>query len=331
MTGPSWRAWARIAGHELPTTTVTLGRALVGPWPLSEKPPEAPTGLRANIEGAVHINMHPPEMKVASECWVIVQGISANGYDEAVGQFMHRDIPPIVAALTAGRPGHPYRVQLVGADDGNEPYVYSAPLGIANFSPVTNLAADRLKEVKDRLATIEGDEHLRLAAELFDRGIRYTDMMAGKSTEASAILAYHQVLEACSRIVAFTPGPDHEDKQAALVRQLTAQLQNRTKTNKLVAEIRKFGNALDRLDNRSLSERIENAAKEFSLDQDWFPKAKALAKRRNSRIGHARSLHSDNGISLGLAEDTGDTDLAHEVASTMLDHAIRYVSNAERD
>lgn len=326
----TWRAWGRLVNGELPDQSVKIGRAIVGPWPIKARPPAAPTGLKAQFpEGMPHFWTTAPAVHVESECWIVVDGINAGSYDAAVEEFVEREVPIVIAALSAGRAGLRPRFEFVGADDGQEPYVFSSVVGTAAFDPVSVPTAERLAELDARARAIASNDHLRVAAETYQRSIRNFDLTDGALSIAAAMLTAYQVLEACARIATVAPASDLIERQAEVVLRLKKMLSAKTMPAKQVAAIRDAAEALSRLELRFASLRIEYAAAEFGLGAEWIKSARALGKIRNSKLAHAGQLPTLRELSEWTVGGQPGPQGAISVASEMLSGAIDYVLNTD--
>ncbi len=319
----SWRVWARLTGPDLPLTDVTIGRALVGPGPKGYRPTGPPTSPVLNWNSDLtYFAASAPTMRVVSDCWVVISDVVATSSDKAIDQVASDDVPYIVAALSAGGTKNPYRVQLWGADDGSTGESPSGVVKTAAF-PKDALAPERLEEVRQILEAIKSDSKLSVAAEVFYRGVQYGDYAAGSPTAASAVLAFYQVLEACAATVESVPPDDFEAQREAIAGSLRTALNKKSTAKKQAAAIRAANDALNRLDLKYASLRIENAASVFGLDSDWIDRSRDLGKFRNTKLGHPNSLPALS--EFGKWErDTGDKMGAYGLASTMLRAAIAH-------
>ena len=314
----NWRVWGRITGPHLPVSRVQIGRATVGPLPVSSYRPPEPVALNVSIPDAISSFVtFAPTIKVESECWILVEGVVASRADYAMERARAEDIAMVVAALSAGSKEAAYRVQVVSADDGTTGQTLSATSSSTEFLRA-ELTAAELVTARSRMALMEDREDLAVAARQFDRGLRLSDLTAGELTTSAAILAFFQVLEACSRLVPWSRPDDYDDQRAAILATLRNELDAKALIKKKAGAVDKASNALARLDAKYMSLRIEHGAKELGLDQHWIERERELGRFRNSRLGHA----SNPATLLQMAEwarlDLAEPLIAHGLASTML-------------
>ncbi|MDR2723143.1 MAG: hypothetical protein LBB54_05410 [Cellulomonadaceae bacterium] len=256
----------------------------------------------------------------------MVDGIDAQDYDSAIRQFSQRDIPPIVVALSTASSHPPVRVEIVGADDYNEPFVWSPIMAVTMYSPIIDVTDERSADLARKVAIIDSNENLRTAAEVFRRSIIYSDMTADSLSASSAILSAYQVLELCARIIQMEKPENYDEKVSEISRKLQARLSAKTSMTKRAAAIKSAAQALDQLEGKHISLRIECAAEVFGLDKNWIERERRLGKIRNSRIAHPGATPSifELGMALGADDKSADYE-AISIASEMLWHAIRYI------
>jgi len=223
----------------------------------------------------------------------------------------------VVAALSAGSENVGYRIQMIGADDGTAGQTVGATTSSTEFL-LAELTPDELEVARSRLAMMENKKDLAVAATQFDRGLRLSDMNAGELTTSAAILAFFQVLEACSRLVPWTLPEDYDEQRAAILGTLRKELDAKTLVKKQAEAVGKANGALARLDARHISLRIEHAAKELGLNQHWIERERELGKLRNSRLGHASNPATLAQMAEWARLDVAEPLSAYGLASTML-------------
>jgi hypothetical protein len=321
-----WRVWARITGPRLPFSRVKIGRAWVGPIADGSYRPSGPTPPTLSWSGADYnyFSATAPQISVVSDCWIVVEGVDASDNFRAMRAVEAADIPLIVAALSAGSSGTAYRVQMVGADDGRDG-LSDSPTVTTSASEKDELPETEIDKAKKRVAVLDDNKDLRTAATVFYRGLRYADFVAGPITSAASVLAFYQVLEACARVVPWTPAPDYDKQRAAILHTLRDQLASKSLVNKQATAVSQANDKLSRLDAKYMSLRIEHAANELALGKGWIERERDLGKFRNSRLGHASELPPDEQLSEWVNVNVAEPLSAYALASAMLDVAIKYV------
>ncbi len=322
----TWRVWARITGPKLPAEAVWIGAARVGPAPGEYRPPSP---VQLNVKWAdgeqSEYTTTSPRVAVTSDCWIIVEGVEARDNWAAISQVEEREIPAVVAALSAGRPEGAYRVELVGADNGAEGFGVS-PTVSTTALPKSNLGSYEVIEAKTRMALLLDHPSLTTAAELLYRGIRYSDMVAGPLSSAAAILAFYQVVESLATLIPWTPAEDYEVQRAQVVKVLRDKLARLGAVKKQAAAIEEARNNLARLDARFGSLRIEHAAETFGINEAWIIRARELGKLRNRSLGHAARLPSVAVLAEWDRVDGTEPFSAYGLASVMLAAEFAHLS-----
>ena len=232
---------------------------------------------------------------------------------------MIEDLPPLMVAFSNPNFPQPARIELVGADDFQEPYVWSRIMRVTLYNPTLGISVERVGELADIVQTIAANKNLKLASELYSRSVEYLDMTAGSPSIAACVLAAYQVLETCSRIVPITPDDMSEDKTEAIWKALRDKLSSKSQTRKKITAIQQAANDIKRLQQKHMGLQIEHAARAFGLDQEWINKVRALGKTRNSMLAHPRSL-----ADLDANDDSVDAQVAISIALGMLNKAITY-------
>lgn len=319
--------WARITGPALPASQVQIGRALVGPVSGTYRPPEPPPPPVSGPSGSTFFVARGAELEVTSECWAIVHGVEADSDDRAIAHVADEVIPNLLAALSAGYTAYPYRIELVGADNGVEGFGYSAVSSMAFFDAM-ELSAQRAAEADARSRVISGHPDLALAADLLARGLQYLDLGAVRLSHAAAVLSFYQVLEACSRIVPWDRPETFDADCSRVIRELESALKAKKTRQKRVTAVKHAAVALDRLDAKYTSLRTEHAAATFGLSRDWVDRARALGKFRNTHLGHANELPSWEQLQEWTRVEAEATTSAFAIASTMLGAAIIHVERS---
>lgn len=322
-----WRVWARITGPALPTSPVQIGRALVGPVSGKYRPPEPPPPPVNGPVGSTYFVARGAELEVTSECWVLVHGVEADRDDRAIEQVADGVIPNLLAALSAGYAEYPYRIEMVGADNGVEGFGYSAVSSMAFFD-VAELSPQRAAEADARSRAISGHPDLVLAADLLARGLQYLDLGAVRLSHAAAVLSFYQVLEACSRVVPWDRPDTFDGDCNRVISELESALKAKKTRQKRVTAVKHAAVALDRLDAKYTSLRIEHAANTFGLGKGWLNRARALGKFRNAHLGHANELPSWEQLQEWTRVEAEATTSAFAIASSMLAGAIIYVQGS---
>lgn len=313
-----WRVFGRITGPHLPVSRVQIGKATVGPLPTNGYRPPEPIELRVSIpDAASSFVTSAPTIKVKSDCWIIVERVNAARADHAMEQARVEDMAMVIAALSAGSQDVAYRVEVVGADDGTEGQTFGATSSSTEFLRA-ELTPAEVTVARSRMALMAGQKDLAVAAKQFDRGLRLSDMTAGELTTSGAILAFFQVLEACSRLVTGTQPEDYDEQRAVIVATLRKALDAKALVKKQADAVEKASGALARLDAKHMSLRIEHAANELGLDQHWIERERELGKFRNSRLGHASTPATLPQMAEWARLDVAEPLSAYGLASTML-------------
>lgn len=323
----SWRVWARITGPSLPATPLRLGNSVVGPAPTGYRPPNVPPPLSlAWPENEFnYFTATAPQLIVSSHCWIIVEGVGGVNEDAAKIWVEENEIPAIVAALSAGQGGQAYRVQIVGADNGNDGYAVSPVIATVG-QPNAELEPAELQHAKERVTLTLANKTLATATKLFYRGLRYEDLTAGALSMAASTLAFYQTIEACAKLVAWAPAEDYDKQRAEVVARLRKALGAHTATKKQASAVRTANTALDRLDARFVSLRIEHAARVLDLGAEWVNRERELGKLRNNRLGHPSELPAISELAGWTRTDVDQSLSAYGLASTMLAASFRYLS-----
>jgi hypothetical protein len=319
-----WRVWARIAGPRLPLSDVRIGRAMIGPGPKGYRPPgETVPSLSWAEEDLNFYSAVAPRMSVTSDCWIVIEGVVAADSWQAIAAVEEADVPLIVTALSAGSSENAYRVEMVGADDGADGYGIS-PVVATLANDKVGLTDAEIANTKARVTVLTNNRDLKTASGLLYRGLRYSDFSAGPISMAASILAFYQVIEACARLVPWVPADDYDEQRAVILATLRHQLDAKALVKKQADAVTTASNGLSRLDARFSSLRIEHAASELGLSQEWISRQRDLGKFRNSRLGHASELPSATQMS-GWVANVAEPASAYALASTMLAASIEYI------
>lgn len=323
----TWSVYGKVAGPALPTHRVRIGNAIVGPPPagFSLFQPSAPT-IEWQADLTV-VTATGPHMDIRSDCWVAFENLSASTVDEAIERVETEMVPRLVGALSHRNLGAPYRIHIVGASDGKESFGDSRIVMTVSYEK-TPLPDDWAAYANFRASCITSNRHLTVAAELFHRGIRYQDLVAGRLTLAASVLAFYQTLEACARIPEWSPPTTYEAERAQILGRTKTELDRKSTPKKQALAVQKAATDLNRLENKYGDQRIFQAAESFGLDADWRRQARDLGKLRNKSLGHASSLAAWSDLLHweGTGEQTPES--AAAVASRMLDAAIDFVAGA---
>lgn len=322
MLPTSWRVWARVTGPQLPLSDYRIGNATFGPGPAGYRPPgPSAAPVLKHPKGTTSFSATAPSMKIDSDCWIVVTDVRAPTADAAVAKARAETIVPLVAALSAGNLNSPYRAVIWGTDDGHEGSSYTGVVKTAMYS-IEDLDSARLSEARSRVELARANKHLGIASELFYRGVEYSDFTAGAATEASSLLSFYQVLEACAQVVKWVLPEDYEDECNLIARELAKSLARKSLVKNTNKAIHAASDSLKRLDARFVNQRIEHAALTFGLDRRWINRAHDLGKFRNSRLSHPSNLPSLTEMSQ-WGQHKGE-ESAYALASSMLAAAFRY-------
>lgn len=313
-----FRVWTRVTGVNLPFKPFRVGASQVGPVSGGYRPPgyTAPSLSLDSAEQSYFVGTSP-RLEVVSDCWILTEGVQAADSWSAMLQVEENELPAILAALSCGREEPTYRVEVVGADDGSNGYGNS-PLVSTAFFPNEDLDPDGVEQVKDRVNLTIAHPKLKLAVSLLHRGVKYGDMNAGSLSASASILAMYQVIETLAEIVPWAPAPDHEDKRRQVVVELQRKLDRLTSTSKQVSAIESARDQLRRLDAKFIGLRVTHTAEVLGLGKDWTTRQVALAKLRNTKLGHP----AEN-LPLSILDEWSKLDAkpplsAYGLASTML-------------
>ncbi len=297
---------------------------MVGPGPAGYRPVGPPSGPQLKpVADSTYFTAASPALRVVSDCWVIVPGVRATRSDLAIRKAVAEEIVPLIAALSAGERRNPHRVQVWGVDDGKQGSSFSEAVKIAYYAK-EDLPAEKLAVAQARVASLHKNSKLAVASEIFYRGVEYSDFAAGPLTSASSILAFYQVLEACADVVPWMTPADYDEKSAAIAATLKKTLEGKALAKKKAKAIRASNDALNRLDAKYTSLRIEHTASTFGLEKHWIERSRELGKFRNSRLSHPSALPSPSEMNEWEAQNNEWS--AYALASTILAAAFHYVA-----
>lgn len=319
-----WRVWGRVLGPALPKERVRFGNVVIGPKPkgVNIPKPSAPT-LTAETDVNYRTST-APQLHIESDCWLMVDGIEANSADEAIAYAATAEVPSLMVALSHQDLVHPYITEIVGADDGATTVGDSAIVSIQQFAK-DELPIEWVEFASSRKQIIESNPQLLSASNRYYAGLTYEIMTAGPLVQASSLLAYFQVLEACSIIPPWSKPDSFEEDRAKILSQVTFELGTKTNDNKRAQAVQSAVNKLNQLENKYLSLRIKHAADAFGLGKAWVNRAQEFGKLRNQRLGHAGSPPTEE-IMRSWIGSNNTKQTASELAREMIDAAVSYVA-----
>lgn len=318
-----WQAWAKIVGPRLPVSSVRFGNAELRMLPHGQHPPKASPVHPQPEDNVPFFVTTAASTDITSDWWLVIHDIESDDPDEALRIAQLREVPLALAALCAGSHEQPYRVDLQGVESGPESYSYSIVQSMVMFEKTELPLADIGRALDDRLPKIRLHHSLNSASLAFSRGIELSDMPNGSATAASSILAFYQVLEACSHVVPWEPPSDYDAQKASIITKLATSLASRKNPHHKANSIEAAASALGRLDAKYMTLRIENAAAVLGLSDEWKKSAKNLSKFRNTKLGHGGGTLPDESLH-GWHHGEARPDSAYALASTMLARAIDY-------
>jgi hypothetical protein len=292
--------------------------------PHGQHPPKLPPPNPRPDEDIPYFVTTAASIDITSDWWLVIHDIESDDPDAALHVAKSNEIPLALAALCAGTHEQPYRIDLQGVESGADSFSYSIVQSSVAFEREELPFGEIRQALDDRLPKIRCDDALQTASLAFSRGIDLSDMPNGSATAASAILAFYQVLEACSQVVSWIPPSDYDEQRAAVIAKLTKLLTSRKSPNSKTRAVETASSALGRLSAKYMTLRIDNAATVFGLPEDWKKNAKNLSKFRNTRLGHGGETPSEEALD-SWHHGTARSNSAYGLASTMLAAAIDYV------
>ena len=315
----SWRVWGRVSGAQLPrNVTVIDDITLGGPAP-EPALPEPVWDLNARPTGGYcHFRSSPSQLQVFSPCYMCVDVVASSEVD-AIEKVLARHVPLLQAALSLRQPTIPYRIQLVAAQDSKHRYAAPRGVQVAYFNDDPMLA-DGTHRVRENYRVILNNDSANRAALLLARGIALSDMGPDPATQAAALLAYYQVLEAVAQAIPWEPPADHDAQQEHILGSLRESLGAANGVRKEVEALRNAAQSLDRLDAKYTSLRIKHAAQVLGMPAEWKDAATKLGKLRNTALGHAGFVDPAD-LRLWFPEPSGEQ-LALTLAKSFLDSLV---------
>jgi len=282
-----------------------------------------PPDLRPETD-VPHFVSTAASLDITSDWWLVIHDIQADDPDEAQRIAKSKEVPLALATLSAGTNEHPYRVDLHGVESGEDSFSYSVIRSTVWFESA-ELPIDEIRQSLDvRLPKVRRNRSLESASLAFARGIDLSDMPNGPATAGSSILAFYQVLEACSYVVMWEPPPDYEGQREGIIARLGRVLASRKNSMKKASAIEAAASALGRLDAKYATLRIDNAATALALSDAWKKAAKNLGQFRNTKLGHGGGTPSEDALH-SWHHGEARADSAYALASIMLAAAIDYV------
>ncbi|MST31886.1 hypothetical protein GHK86_03985 [Acidimicrobiaceae bacterium USS-CC1] len=218
--------------------------------------------------------------------------------DDAWADIEDRLIPPVMAAISTlgGLPPRLEMMRIGETDPHGKMDQVVAPWSSSQFAAYDSatLSDKGANELLQHWSLACGLG--AIAASLFHEAVEQQDRTApSRRGIGNTVLSYFLVVEYIANNVTSQDRNNRRDddnytKQAdSVVNELRVKLDRTQSIRKKAAAVSYAKNALDRLDLRFLSLRIEHAGHVLDIDQSAIDTALALSKLRNTTLAHAGS------------------------------------------
>jgi hypothetical protein len=290
----------------------------VGPLPGKEVPPEPPSAPLISSGEGVLFWQAASSPRITSPCYMWID-LVAESADAALKLVSTRHLPLLLTALSSRGNGI-YRCQLLGARNDRE--------GAAPSSQVKTilhkgdpLEPQRASQIEENFALLSADEAGLRAAGLLHRALSLADSGQDPATWGAALLAYFQVIEVIANRIPAAIAVDYDEQRRVIISNLSNKVGAKTSVSKQATAIRSASAALDRLDARYLSLKIQNRADVLGLTEEWKRKAVEFGKLRNTKLGHGGTELLPQDVAVWLGENPMDRG-ASWLARQMIDALI---------
>jgi hypothetical protein len=307
-------AWGFVLAEQLPETLFDISAQVrlkkMSAAELERWQTSRPQLQHLQAPGQNFVSATPPDVKVTS-AWAVWFRLEAASLEAAERQLRETMVPALEASLIA-LTAAPATVELLRLGEADSkgylarpqsPFSLSATFRAFAVEPLASPASSELVDIHARASKPGTYQDLARAivgaqtAELNGAGLR--------PLVAAALLGYFHVIELiAAKISKHRPEPD-----VSSVEKITAQVRRdllRPGTAPQQARIlRNAVQKLDRLEGRSLSERIALAGTALGVPEQEISKALALSKLRNTTLGHPSSeaFDADLGAHLPAARE----------------------------
>jgi hypothetical protein len=323
---PKWNIWAKVVGPKLPTGIINVGNIKIGPIQDPDYAQRIPQPHVNPNEDQLYLRVRTSSAEIKSDCWVLIKDVEAPDPDSAYADAEREYVPLVVASLSATVGSHPYHVEVLeiqGTNANQERFHYSDEVVLAPYDRVP-LDREVLALALGRWRHLYEDEgHLRNAAFALARGIRTLAMSPAREGTSASLLAYFQVIEACSNLVRWEAPPELSVSQEAVLKSLQQVMTTNRPIARKASAVHQASVDLKRLTNSFLDLRIQNAAERFGLDSNWLSDVREFKKTRDQVLSHAQRSINQQELNRWAYPAEGRRS-AYELARTMLTAATKY-------
>ncbi len=305
----TWTAWGFIGACALPATTLDLGPDIRIERPSPERLRElSPAALRPQLPAPrwpEYFSALPAEIIVRSTrvLWLKTTAVDSSEAWVAVEEM----VPAVIAALAGfGDPSPRVELVRVGRSDpsGHIPTVVTPWVGgtLGGFA-TRDLLPDEQEKVIRRCEVAR--TRAARAAHLFHAAVRQRDMAdLSQRSIANCILNYFLVVEHIAQELSRQGNPTGAPEGAEkLVVELYKALSADTPLTTKLKKVRTTNDALQRLDNKFLNQRIESTGGNLSVDPSIVQDALTVAKLRNTELAHpGKKDLKESGVGVEMAE-----------------------------